>query len=43
VDIAWNANNSKVKKELSMTISPLKETMEDSFRGLIDKGKLKEK
>jgi nucleoside-diphosphate-sugar epimerase len=43
VDIPWNADNSKIKKELGMTFKPLKETMEDSFQNLIDEGILKAK
>lgn len=43
VDIPWNADNSKVKKELGMTFRPLKETMEDSFQTLINEGILKAK
>jgi nucleoside-diphosphate-sugar epimerase len=38
VNIAWKADNSKVKKELGMSFRPLQETMEDSFQGLIDEG-----
>ncbi len=36
VNIPWNADNSKIKKELGMTFRPLQETMEDSFQVLID-------
>jgi hypothetical protein len=36
VNVPWNADNSKVKKELGMTFRPLQETMEDSFQVLID-------
>ncbi len=43
VNIAWNADNSKIKKELGITFRPMKETMEDSFQVLIDEGILKPK
>lgn len=43
VNILWNADNSKIKKELGMTFRPMKETMEDSFQDLIDNGILKAK
>ncbi|HQV52619.1 MAG: NAD-dependent epimerase/dehydratase family protein [Flavobacteriales bacterium] len=43
VDVPWNADNSKIKKELGMTFRPMKETMEDSFQNLIDEGILKAK
>lgn len=36
VNVPWNADNSKIKKELGMSFRPLKETMEDSFQVLID-------
>lgn len=38
VNIPWNADNSKIKKELGMTFRPLQETMEDSFQVLIEEG-----
>jgi nucleoside-diphosphate-sugar epimerase len=41
VNIPWNADNSKIKKELGITFRPLKETMEDSFQVLIDEGIIK--
>lgn len=41
VNIPWNADNSKIKKELGMTFRPLQETMEDSFQVLIDEGIIK--
>lgn len=41
VNIPWNADNSKIKKELGITFKPLKETMEDSFQMLIDEGIIK--
>ena len=40
-NVPWNADNSKIKKELSMTFRPLQETMEDSFQVLIDEGIIK--
>jgi nucleoside-diphosphate-sugar epimerase len=43
VNIPWNADNSKIKKELGMTFRPLQETMEDSFQVLIDEGIIKAK
>lgn len=43
VNIPWVADNSKIKKELSMTFRPLQETMEDSFQALIDAGILNAK
>ena len=36
VDIPWNADNTKIKKDLKIKFRPLKETMEDSFQTLID-------
>jgi len=36
VNIPWNADNSKIKKDLGMEFKPLTETMEDSFQVLID-------
>jgi nucleoside-diphosphate-sugar epimerase len=41
VNVPWNADNSKIKKELGITFKPLKETMEDSFQMLIDEGIIK--
>jgi len=38
VNVAWNADNSKIKNELGMKFRPMKETMEDSFQNLIDEG-----
>ncbi len=43
VNIPWRANNTKIKKELSISFKPLQETMEDSFQVLIDEGILKGK
>ncbi|MCP4441944.1 MAG: NAD-dependent epimerase/dehydratase family protein [Aureispira sp.] len=36
VNIAWKADNSKIKKELGMEFIPLQKTMEDSFQVLVD-------
>lgn len=36
VNIAWKADNSKIKNELGVTFRPLKETMEDSFQAMIE-------
>jgi hypothetical protein len=41
--VPWNADNSKIKRELGMTFRPLKETMEESFQMLIDQGTIKAK
>ena len=43
VDVPFNADNSKIKRDLGMTFRPLKETMEDSFQALIDASILKAK
>jgi nucleoside-diphosphate-sugar epimerase len=43
VNVPWKADNSKIKRELSMTFRPMKETMEDGFQVLIDEGILKGK
>lgn len=43
VNIPWNADNSKIKKDLGLSFMPLKTTMEDSFQILIDEGILTEK
>lgn len=43
VNVAWNADNSKIKNELGMTFRPMKEMMEDSFQVLVDEGILKAK
>lgn len=37
VDILWQADNSKVQRELGITFRPMKETMEDAFQVLVDK------
>lgn len=36
VNIAWKADNSKIKKELGMEFLPLQKTMEDAFQVLVD-------
>ncbi len=36
VDVAWKADNSKIKKELGISFRPMKETMEDTFQVMID-------
>lgn len=41
INVPWNADNSKIKRELGMTFKPLKETMEDSFQAMIDAGVLR--
>lgn len=41
VNVAWNADNSKIKNELNIQFRPLKETMEDGFQSVIDQGLLK--
>lgn len=43
INIPFNADNSKIKKDLGMTFRPMKETMEDSFQVLIDNGIIKSK
>jgi len=43
VNIPFNADNSKIKKELGIKFRPMKETMEDSFQVLIDEGLVKAK
>ena len=43
VNIPWNADNSKIKRDLGMKFIPIKQTMEDSFQMLIDEGILKAK
>jgi nucleoside-diphosphate-sugar epimerase len=35
VDVVWKADNSKIKRELGINFRPLKETMVDGFRNLI--------
>jgi nucleoside-diphosphate-sugar epimerase len=36
INIPWNADNSKIKKELGIQFLPFEKTMEDSFQMLID-------
>jgi len=43
VNIPWKADNSKIKKDLEMTFRPLKTTMQDSFKTLIDAGVITQK
>ncbi|MCH2046624.1 MAG: NAD-dependent epimerase/dehydratase family protein [Saprospiraceae bacterium] len=43
VNVAWKADNSKIKKELGMSFLPLQKTMEDGFQVLVDEGILKAK
>jgi nucleoside-diphosphate-sugar epimerase len=38
INIEWNADNSKIKKELGVSFRPLKDSMENGFQGLIDAG-----
>ncbi len=38
VNVEWKADNSKIKKELSITFRPLKETMESGFASLVNAG-----
>lgn len=36
VDVAWKADNSKIKQDLKITFLPIKTTMVDSFQVLVD-------
>lgn len=36
VNIAWKADNSKIKKELGISFRPLQQTMEDTFQVMVD-------
>lgn len=38
VNVTWKADNSKIKKDLGLAFIPLKKTMEDSFKVMIDHG-----
>ena len=38
IDIAWKADNSKIRQELNMQFRPMQETMEDAFQSAIDNG-----
>lgn len=40
VNVAFNADNSKIKKELGIAFRPLQTTMEDGFQVLVDEGVL---
>ncbi len=37
VNVPWQADNSKIKKELGIRLRPLQETMEDAFQDLINR------
>ena len=37
-NIAWQADNSKGKRALGLSYRPLKETVEDMFAQMVDKG-----
>ncbi len=41
VNIPWNADNSKIKRELGIQFRPMKTTMEEAFQVLIDEGIIK--
>lgn len=41
VNYPWRASNAKIKRELDMSFRPIKETLIDSFQGLIEAGVLK--
>lgn len=43
INVAWKADNSKIKKELGINFRPLKETMEDSFEVLVQENIIKAK
>ena len=36
VNVAWKANNSKIKNKLGLSFRPLETTMEDGFQALVD-------
>ncbi len=38
VDVAWMADNSKIKRELGIAFTPLDKTMNDGFQSAIDAG-----
>lgn len=40
INIPWNADNTKIKKELGISFLPMQKTMEDSFQAIIDSGQL---
>ena len=37
VNVEWNADNSKIKRDLGIHFRPMRETMEDAFAVLVDK------
>lgn len=43
VDVEWNADNNKIRKELKLDFIPLQKTMEDSMQCMIDAGVVKSK
>lgn len=43
VNIPWDADNSKIKKDLGINFRPMKETLEDTFQAMIDEGILTSK
>lgn len=43
VNVPFNADNSKVKRELHIQFRPLQESMEDTFQSLIDCGLIKKR
>jgi nucleoside-diphosphate-sugar epimerase len=43
INIAWMADNSKIKNELGIVFRPISETMNDGFQALIDAGILQPK
>lgn len=43
VNIAWKADNSKIRRDLGIAFRPLAETMNESFQVLIESGKLPQK
>ncbi len=38
VNVEWKADNSKIRKQLGISFRPMKETMEDSFKSLVENG-----
>jgi nucleoside-diphosphate-sugar epimerase len=43
INVEFNADNSKIKKELGISFRPMKETMEHAFQTLIDNGVFEKK
>lgn len=43
VNVPWNADNSKIKRELGMNFRSMKETLVDSFQVLLDEGMVKKR